>query len=94
MGMIYAISYHEEVARTDIPRLSSLWRIKIKTAIEQRLTIEPLLYSKPLRSSLKNYRKLRVGDYRIVFRIEKDTVTIILIAHRSIVYTYAERRVS
>ena len=44
----------------------------------------PELYSEPLRRTLKTYRKLRVGDYRIVLKIEDRVVTILAICHRPI----------
>ena len=58
----------------------------IKTAIEERLMVDPIGFGKPLRYSLKGHRRLRVGDYRVVYRIEKKTVVIIAIKHRKDVY--------
>lgn len=50
--------------------------------------IDPVGLGKPLRYSLKGHRRLRVSDYRIVYRIEaeKNTVVIIAITHRKDVY--------
>ena len=93
MALKFSITYHHAVAKDDIPRLSPTWREKIKLTIESRLTTEPELYGKPLRRSLKGYRKLRVGDYRIVFRIEGAVVKIVAILHRSIVYKIVEKRI-
>jgi mRNA interferase RelE/StbE len=42
----------------------------------------PERYSEPLRRTLKGYRKLRVGDYRIVLKLEKETILILGICHR------------
>ena len=84
---MFEILYHYLVVREDIPRLSKLWREKIRTAIEDRLVAEPDLYGKPLRRSLKGYRKLRVGDYRIIFKIDERKVKILIIQHRSVVYS-------
>jgi mRNA interferase RelE/StbE len=92
MGIRFDIRYHELVVQKDIPRLSSLWRAKIKQAIESKLNTHPENYGKPLRQSLKGYRKLRVGDYRVVFRIERSIVKILLIQHRSIVYKIIKKR--
>ncbi len=89
----FEIRYHEIVPREDIPRLSSSWRIRIKTAIETRLSLFPELYGKPLRRSLKGYRKLRVGDYRVIFKMEKRLVKIVIIGHRSTIYKEIEKRV-
>ena len=59
----------------------------------RRGVTEPDVFGIPLRRSLKGHRKLRVGDYRIVFRIEKKTVLILAILHRSVVYQRTSRRV-
>ncbi|MBU0667618.1 type II toxin-antitoxin system RelE/ParE family toxin [Patescibacteria group bacterium] len=90
--MSFSIRYHEAVIKEDIPRLSAGIKVRLKGAIEQKLTLNPETYGKPLRKSLKGYRKLRIGDYRVIFRIEKQTVKIFLIQHRSIVYKHAEKR--
>jgi len=91
--MSFDILYHELVIKEDIPRLSPEWQGKIKRAIENRLAANPETYGKPLRQSLKGYRKLRVGDYRIVFRIEKTAVKIFIIQHRSVVYKIMRNRI-
>lgn len=91
--MSFEIQYHEAVVSEDIPKLSKEWRDTIKVAIETKLTKHPEIFGKPLRHSLKGYRKLRVGDYRIVFRIEKQTVQIFIIQHRSVVYKLLEKRI-
>ena len=91
--MNFEIIYHPLVVRDDIPKLSAEWKIKIKKAIEQRLTTHPETYGKPLRRSLKGYRKLRVGDYRVIFLLEKNTVKILVVQHRSIVYDRINKRI-
>lgn len=49
---------------------------------------DPIGFGKPLRYSLKGHRRLRVSDYRIVYRIEAETNTVVIIAikHRKEVY--------
>jgi len=84
--MNFEIQYHQEVIDEDIPKLPKTWRIAIKKAIEEKLTTQPEIFGAPLRHSLAGYRKLRVGDYRVVFRIEKKLVKIFVIQHRSVVY--------
>lgn len=89
---MYTILYHEEVVKKDIPKLSPAWRTKICLAIEAKLMTRPEVYGKPLRRSLKNYRKLRVGDYRVVFRIEVQQVKVFAIQHRSVIYKNISKR--
>lgn len=90
--MSFAITYHHKVVEEDIPRLSSSTRQRIRIAIEEKLSNQPEVFGKPLRTSLRGYRKLRVGDYRIIFRIEEQTIKILIIAHRSLVYKVVGKR--
>jgi mRNA interferase RelE/StbE len=85
---IYLIEYLETVVKNDIPDLPKTARAMIKKAIEERLMIDPIGFGKPLRYSLKGHRRLRVSDYRIVYRIEASVKTVIIIAikHRKDVY--------
>lgn len=89
--MFHVIDHHLVVS-DDIPKLSTEWKKKVQETIEKRLSSHPDLYGKPLRRSLKGYRKFLVGDYRVIFRIEKDNVKILIIQHRSVVYTEVEKR--
>lgn len=89
----FTIQYNAEVIEKDIPLLSKEWKNIIKQAIEEKLTTNPEVFGKPLRSSLKGYRKLRVGDYRVIFRIENIFVKIFVIQHRSAVYKNTEKRI-
>ena len=42
----------------------------------------PHEYGLPLRKSLGGYWKLRVGDYRVVFKIEGEVVYVLGVRHR------------
>ena len=84
---MYQILYHEKVVREDIPKLDGSSKRIIKEAIEVRLTMAPELYGKPLRRSLFGYRKLRVRDYRIIFKVQGSSVKVLIIAHRKVVYS-------
>ncbi|OGJ53815.1 hypothetical protein A3D11_00345 [Candidatus Peribacteria bacterium RIFCSPHIGHO2_02_FULL_49_16] len=84
--MSYVIQYSGLLNPKDIARFPKVHLRKIKKAIEEKLIIHPEVFGKPLRFSLKGYRSLRVGAYRVIFRIDKDIVKILVIAHRSAVY--------
>ena len=92
MGVNFDIVYHPLVAEEDVPKLGTADKNNIKKAIENKLTTNPEIFGKPLRRSLKGYRKLRVGDHRVIYRIEKLKVKIFYIGHRSIVYKKADKR--
>jgi mRNA interferase RelE/StbE len=82
----YTISYHHLVKSEDIPKLDNTVRTRIRKAIETRLMIAPEAYGEPLRRTLKGYWKLRVGDYRVIFKVEGDKITILGIRHRRDIY--------
>jgi mRNA interferase RelE/StbE len=93
MEQRFTLSYHYLVVEKDIPRLSREWGVRIKRAIEEKLTIHPDIFGKPLRRSLAGYRKLRVDDHRVIFRLEHTEVKIIVIAHRRDAYRFLEKRI-
>ncbi len=90
--MKYELQYHEKVINEDIPKLSVEIRNLIKISIEKKLLSSPETFGKPLRKSLKGYRKLRVGDFRVIFRIENSFIKIFMIEHRSVVYRKVDKR--
>jgi mRNA interferase RelE/StbE len=89
---MYEILYSDAVVNEDLPNILEPWKSGIRKAIESKLMTRPEVYSRPLRRSLKGYRKLRVGDYRIVLRIEEKAVKVFVIQHRSVVYETAPNR--
>ncbi len=89
---MFEVVYRDIVVKFDIPHLAPVWRDKIRDAIDEKLTTSPDFFGRPLRRSLKGYRKLRVGDYRAVFRIQGNKVLIFAILHRSVVYREMEKR--
>lgn len=88
MVIKYTILYNPQVVKKDIPAIDNSIKLLIKKAIEDKLAINPISFGKPLRYSLKGHRRLRVGDYRIVFSIENDKKIVIVqtIQHRKNVY--------
>lgn len=84
----WRIRYEEHVVREDIKGLDRTIKNRIRKAIDQKLTQDPQHFGKPLRYSLNSLRSLRVGDYRVLYAIdrEKALVSIVSIAHRRHVY--------
>lgn len=90
--MTFDLLYHDEV-KNDTAKLDEKMKKRVKTAVESRLTSAPHQYGEPLRKNLKGYWKLRVGDYRVVFKIEKKEVWIFGIIHRKEVYKEITKRI-
>lgn len=90
--MAYALRYHPRVSSDDLAKIPQATRDRIAQRIEDRLVVEPERYGAPLTGTLRGYRKLRVGDYRVVFRIVAKEVRILAILHRKDAYDRAARR--
>jgi mRNA interferase RelE/StbE len=90
----FTVSYHKEVVKKDIPALPQAIKVRIRRAIETKLTMHPEQYALPLRRTLKGYWKLRVGDYRIVFEFERSMIIVLGIGHRKTIYSQMENRIS
>jgi mRNA interferase RelE/StbE len=84
---VYKIEYLSSV-REDFSSISKTNKEQIRKAIEKKLATNPIEFGKPLQYSLKGLRRLRVGDYRIIFKIEEEekTVLIVKVGHRREVY--------
>jgi mRNA interferase RelE/StbE len=89
----YALRYHPDVRAVDIPLLNETLRKRIKKAIEDRLITAPQQYGEPLRKTLKGYWKLRVGDYRVCFKVVEQEVWIFGIINRKDVYNSILNRI-
>ncbi len=87
--MVFVIHIENRVIKEDIPKLSKTDKSRIRKAIKEKLETSPEIFGKPLRNSLKGYRSLRVGDYRVIFRIDKNKVLVFAVMHRKFVYIYS-----
>lgn len=84
--MSFVLRYHPDVRKVDLPLLDERTKTQIRTAIEKRLETAPQDYGAPLRKTLKGYWKMRVGNYRIVYKISGEEVLILGICNRRDVY--------
>lgn len=84
--MPFSLKYHPSVRDEDLPLIDRRMKDRIRKAIVERLQTAPQDYGNPLRKDLKGYRKLRVGDYRVVYKISGSEVWILGIRHRKSVY--------
>lgn len=84
--MVYLATYHPDDKAKVLPKINEDIRKRIKNAIETRLQTDPHACGQPLRKTLKGYRKMRVGDYRIVYKATDQSVVMYCIRHRKDVY--------
>ncbi len=81
----FGIKYHPKV-KEDIKKLDKETKEKIKKSIEGKLTKAPEIFGERLKGTLKEFWKLRVGNYRVIFIVEEDTVFVLGIWHRKKAY--------
>ena len=95
MGQVmeYKLIYHPDVLKEDLQGIPANMKSRIRKAIETRLLKDPVMFGQPLRQSLKGHRKLRVGDWRVIYRVEHSNIIILTIGNRKDVYREVFRRV-
>ncbi|MDO8493432.1 MAG: type II toxin-antitoxin system RelE/ParE family toxin [bacterium] len=91
-SLIYKVSYHELAVELDLPRLDKSVLRELYFAIETKLHIAPDIFGKPLRGPLHGYWSLRVGDYRVAYRIIGQKVSVECIKHRREIYKELQKR--
>ena len=90
--MSYKLKYHPDIKKLDLPKIDAKTKARIEKAIKERLADHPELYGRPLQRTLKGYWKLRIGDYRVVYRVTGDVIVILGIIHRKNVYSQIKTR--
>ena len=84
--MAFSLRYSKNAAK-EISKLDSLVKRKIKEAIEAKLLVDPISNSLKLQDfEVDGARRLRVGNYRIIFYLEKNVIEILKIGHRREIY--------
>lgn len=73
------IKIHHLVINEDFKKISKHDRSIILKTIYKKLSISPEKYGDPLRSELKGYWKLKISHYRVIYRIEKNTIKVLVL---------------
>ena len=75
-------------ARRDLGRLPPRIAMVILTYVDERLALNPVRLSKPLRGSLDGLRSARSGDYRILVTVDPDAqrLLVVRVDHRAHAY--------
>ena len=77
--MNWTVIYHQDVEE-DLLSLSPAMAGRVVRAIDSKLTRAPLDFGVPLSGNLADFRKLRVGDCRVVFRVFQEQVQVYVLA--------------
>jgi mRNA interferase RelE/StbE len=76
---MWQVEIHPLVWEEDFKRFNVSIRQHLVKAIRAKLTVSPAEFGKPLSGPLKGYWRLRVGDYRVMYRLEHQRVTVLVI---------------
>ncbi len=82
--MAYNLRFKQSVAK-DLNKLSQKEKIRILNKIDEILIHRPLDFPQ-LKGPFAGLRKLRIGQYRVIFSVLDNEVLILRIGHRSNVY--------
>lgn len=79
MSRTYRV-FFAEAAQKELRKLGASAAKEILPPIEKKLTRDPEAYGKALSGALTGYYRLRVGGYRVVYRIIDDRVCVVVLA--------------
>jgi len=77
--MTWSLLYHPGV-EGDLESVGPSAARRIMRAIDSKLTEAPLQFGAPLSGNLANFRKLRIGDYRVVYQVRKREIMVFVLA--------------
>lgn len=75
----WEIIYHKDVDE-DLKRVGPLSARRIVNTINKKLAKEPERFGAPLSHHLKDFRKLRTGDFRVVYQVFQKKVIVFVVA--------------
>lgn len=75
--MRYQIKLTEDALK-QLARIPRNFRNSILKAIEERFSENPYRF-KPLVCNWKGYFRMRVGDYRVIYKVEDEKVTVVIV---------------
>jgi mRNA interferase RelE/StbE len=87
--LIWAIKYDAKALR-DLRRLDSVTQRRVVHFMDRRVALldDPTQLGEALVGKLRSLWRYRVGDYRVICRIQRDVVTVLVVTvgHRSRIY--------
>ena len=76
---MWEVVVHPLVWEEDFTRFDPATRQRITKALRAKLTTDPVAFGKPLSGPLQGYRRLRVGEYRVIYRIEHHRLVVLVV---------------
>ena len=76
---MWQVQIHPLVWEEDFKRFDPQIRQQIVKALRAKLATQPTHFGKPLVGPLKGCWRLRVGDYRVMYRIEHQRLVVLVV---------------
>ena len=76
---MWKVSIHRLVIDEDFKHISRHDQSIILRTIRKKLSTAPDRYGSPLRHDLKGFRKLKISDYRVVYKIEQKEIKVYVV---------------
>ena len=76
---MWTVLLHPLVLSEDLKRLDPSVSRRIVQTLRKRLSADPKAYGHPLRDEFAGLWRLRVGDYRVLYRIVQDRVEVLVL---------------
>jgi addiction module RelE/StbE family toxin len=75
---MWQVKIHQAVVLEDFKKISHPDRTLILKTIYKKLSVAPEEYGKLLRGDLYGYWKLKISQYRVIYKIEKQSVHVLV----------------
>lgn len=76
---MYKIIFHDLVYSDDFKNIPKSDQKRIFKVINKKLKYEPEIFGKPLQAKLKGFYRLRIDQYRVIYRINKKRIEVFII---------------
>lgn len=76
---MWTVLIHPLVVSEDLKRFDPPVQRQLVRTLRKRLSADPKAYGEPMRGELAGLWKLRVGDYRVVYRIVEKRIEILVL---------------
>lgn len=76
---MWQIKIHQLVLATDFKAIPLPQQKIILKVIQKKLSIDPKNYGRPLTGKFSGYWRLRVEDYRVIYRIINEQIVVLVV---------------
>lgn len=76
---MWQIKIHRLVLEEDFKKIPPFDQKQILRVIQKKISADPEAYGNSLRGEFSGYWRLRIGDYRVVYKIFKNEVLVYVI---------------